>query len=120
MGTQVIQEGLPCTVLTTSQSQKACADEATILPPQITQVIQIQLTADLVQTFENGKARVHGSNRRVNYYPLAHLSHVSRSLSILMKTPPITDRALKPRRSDVCVQYQSVSGTRCGVLLTNA
>src|SRR5579871_156278 len=44
----------------------------------------------------------------------AHLPHICGSLSILIKTPPTTERAWKPTCLPLSVWYQSVMGTREG------
>src|SRR5206468_820770 len=49
----------------------------------------------------------------------AHFFQVAGSASILMKTPPTTERAWKPRCLASWVQYQSVRGTRLGLASAN-
>ena len=45
---------------------------------------------------------------------LRHFCHSPGSASILMNTPPTTERAWKPRCFPSAVQYQSLKGTRVG------
>ena len=49
----------------------------------------------------------------------AYFFQMAGSASILMNTPPTTERAWKPCCFAVTVSYQSVSGTRLGDSLAN-